>query len=63
MMPDKDTMLLDVTQASAGFAASIALNPRASNSHASLGKLQLQMGEVSHRRSNRHPTAERHHAG
>ena len=35
-----------VTQASAGFAASVALNPRASSSHASLGKLQLQMGEV-----------------
>ena len=33
-------------EASAGFAASVALTPRASSSHASLGKLQLQMGEV-----------------
>ena len=47
-----------VTQASAGFAASVALNPRASSSHASLGKLQLQMGEVTGRHSNLGPTTD-----
>ena len=46
------------TQASASFAASVALNPRASNSHASLGKLQLQMGEVTGRHSNLGPTTD-----